>query len=161
MKTATRQNYRSSNSSRFLYSQPDNAILYDTALWCKTTYAVYNILQEMMNKKTHIAKVRVLVIAQRIGRSRCTVQRHLRILHDNGIIERILQKSPDNPRKNVASLFIIHGRHAERYIGTEYGDPAEDERSEKMILPSPQKCGTSLLESSLLESESKAYFIIY
>ena len=114
---------------RFYYSQPDNAVLYDKAL-PKTTYQLYNILDEMSHKKTHQVTVRVSVLADRLGRSTITTRRHLSLLVKFGIIIRVFNKDTSNPKLNLPSTFIVLGRFAKRYENSEYavGTLSDDDR---------------------------------
>ena len=125
--SGTTQTKQTKTRSKFLFSQPDNAVLYDTAL-CKTAYQLYNILVEMANKKTHQVTVEVRILAERLGRAPITTRKHLSTLVHLGIIIRKLNKSKTNPKVNEASTFTVVGRHAKRYEYSEYaGDYPSDE----------------------------------
>ena len=107
----SKENARNTNSTSnnengyqtkiFLYSQPDNAVMYDTEL-CKTAYQLYNILVDMSNKKTHQVYVEVGTLAVRWGRSARTVQIHLATLTKLNIIVRTFCKSKKHPKENPA-----------------------------------------------------------
>jgi len=146
---------------KFLYSQPDNAVLYDTEL-CKTAYQLYNILVEMSDKKTNEVTVEVRILAERLGRADITTRRHLSALVRCGIIIRKFNKSKTNPKINEASTFIVVGRHAMRYKNSEYaGDYPSDKdqkRQEGTVKNDIQKQEKESLRESLesnLTGESK------
>ena len=136
---------------KFLYSQPDNAVLYDTEL-CKTAYQLYNILVEMSNKKTNEVTVEVRILAERLGRADITTRRHLSALVRCGIIIRKFNKSKTNPKINEASTFIVVGRHAVRYKNSEYAGDYPSDKDQKRQYP-PVKNDTQKQEKeSLRES---------
>lgn len=146
---------------KFLYSQPDNAVLYDTEL-CKTAYQLYNILVEMSDKKTNEVTVEVRILAERLGRADITTRRHLSTLVRCGIIIRKFNKSKTNPKNNEASTFTVVGRHAVRYKNSEYaGDYPSDKdqkRQEGTVKNDIQKQEKESLKESLesnLTGESK------
>lgn len=146
---------------KFLYSQPDNAVLYDTEL-CKTAYQLYNILVEMSDKKTNEVTVEVRILAERLGRADITTRRHLSTLVRCGIIIRKFNKSKTNPKINEASTFTVVGRHAVRYKNSEYaGDYPSDKdqkRQEGTVKNDIQKQEKESLRESLesnLTGESK------
>ena len=99
---------------RFLYSTPDNDVLEDKSL-TPTEYRIYNYLESLANKKSRETFPKVMTIAKAIGRCRRSVQYALKKLHEKGIVERFLRKSDSNPKENISSRFVVHGRHAHCY----------------------------------------------
>ena len=121
--------------SKFLYSQPDNAVLYDIQL-PQTAYRLYNILADMSDRKTRKVTAYVATLAKRLNRSVMTTRRTLGLLVNFRIIEREFNKSPHNAKMNLASTYTVRGRLAERYVGTEYaGDYYQSEVITKTIVP--------------------------
>lgn len=132
---------------RYLYSQPDNAVLYDLGL-TQTQYRLYNIMVDMMNKKTRLLTVKVRVLAKRLGRAIITTRKHLSVMADKGVIIRIFNKSKSNPRVNTASTFVICGRFAKRYEGSEYAGDYPCTENQKRNYPSVEKYIQEDLEES-------------
>ena len=98
---------------KFLFSQPDNAVLDDTTLH-STVYRIYNLLKKHAgNSNTTIIKVKTL--AREAGCCVRTVRYALATLGEKGIVEREARKSPYDPKHNLANLYIIHGRNAKCY----------------------------------------------
>ena len=141
---------------RYLYSQPDNAVLYDLGL-TQTQYRLYNIMVDMMNKKTRLLTVKVRVLAKRLGRAIITTRKHLSVMADKGVIIRIFNKSKSNPRVNTASTFVICGRFAKRYEGSEYAGDYPCTENQKRNYPSVEKYIQEDLESFC---ENKKYDFI-
>lgn len=110
-------------SNKFYYGTTDNAVTHDTEL-CKTAIDLYCIMENMMDKKTRsIKQVEVSTLAKLLNRANSTVRVHLATFVRLGIIARILRKHPNNPKRNMASGFVIYGRFALRYRGTEFAGP--------------------------------------
>lgn len=136
---------------RYLYSQPDNAVLYDLEL-TQTQYRLYNILVDMMNKKTRQITVPVRVLAKQLGRSKITTSRHLSAMAGMGIIIRIFNKSKSNPKVNEASTFIIRGRLAKRYEHSEYAGDYPCTEDQKRWYPTVKNDAQKESRESLREN---------
>ena len=132
---------------RYLYSQPDNAVLYDLGL-TQTQYRLYNIMVDRMNKKTHQLTMKVRDLAKQLGRSMLTTSRHLSAMAAKGIIVRIFNKSKSNPRVNDASTFIICGRLAKRYEGSVYAGDYPCIEDQKRWYPTVKNDALKNLEES-------------
>ena len=114
---------------RFQYSTPDCAVTYDNSIR-KTTKDLYQILVAEANVHTHEVYISLKKLASLLGRAVCTTQRSLRELEKHGIISIIRRKAPHNSKWNLINCFVIHGRYAEKYVGTEFA-PAETCPEEK------------------------------
>ena len=145
--------------ARFLYSQPDNALLYDIEL-PQTAYRLYNILVDIADKVTHQVTIKVSSLAKKLNRSKDTARRLLSLLVRVGAIERIFHKSKLNPKVNTASTFVIIGRHAKRYENSVYaGDYPNETYRQKCMYPTGKndivKDSRSSFLGEIIESNSK------
>ena len=124
--------------AKFFYSTPDKAITYDPTL-CKTAIDLYIILEAEAKRMPEKNKITISVgnLARLLHRQPSTVRVHLATLCKKGIITRIFNKSPDNPKVNVHSTFIIHGRHAPCYEGTEFAHPPVQEGTDSIKIGVP------------------------
>ena len=139
--------------SRYLYSQPDNAVLYDLGL-TQTQYRLYNIMVDRMNKKTRQLTMKVRELAKALGRSMITTSRHLSAMAEKGVIIRIFNKSKSNPRVNEASTFVICGRLAKRYEGSEYAGDYPCTEDQKRWYPTVENDGVKDSRESLRENKN-------
>lgn len=137
---------------RYLYSQPDNAPLYDIEL-PQTAYRLYNILVDIVDKKTHQIDIEVRLLAIRLNRSIRTTRRILSLLVNMGIIGRIFHKSKIS-KMNLSNTFIVFGRKAKRYENSEYAGDYPVAEDTKMSVPT-DKNGTQKKErDSLRENKN-------
>ena len=159
--TEATQTNQNKAKRKFLYSQPDNAVICDLRL-PKTAFHMYTILVKMMDKNTREVTAYVATLAKQIGRSIKTARRVLGILAAFGIIGRKFRKSHHNSKMNLATTYIIYGRFAECYKGTEYGEPeyispdhetmnndANNVKDPKMSVPTPKNGDTEDTRTSL------------
>ena len=167
--------YRTTNSrtaitqrtqNTWVFSTPDLAVDYDTTL-CKTAKDLYHILVSEARGSRQVCRT-IPYLAECLGRSDYTVQRRLGDLIRRGVVIREFVRTPtkrkyktkDGQQKehyvNKASTFIIVGRFAPCYQGTEYGQPMPDDffAKAKMRPGWSQKVDPNILEV-IEESESK------
>ena len=122
--SAKKSNTATTTKKKFFYSQPDNAVIFDTEIR-KTAKDLYHILVAKANIQTHEVYISIKELAQLLDRAESTTQRKLRELQQHGIISIIHRKSPHNNKWNLINCFVIHGRHAPKYVGSEFV-PLED-----------------------------------
>lgn len=84
----------------------DNAVLLNKDL-PSTAFRLYCLLAMLAGDDNKVC-IKIKELAELMGRASRTVQRDLNILIGEGIIERVLQVSPDEPKQNIPSLFVIH-----------------------------------------------------
>ena len=125
---------------KLLYSEPDNAVLYDQEL-SKTAYQLYNVLVDKADRKTKKLYAYVAELAEAISRSVRTTRKLQNQLVKMGIIEIVYRKYANNTRMNLKNLYIIHGRHAKRYENSEYSDSCL--KITKMATTSPKMVVTN------------------
>ena len=111
---------------RFLFSQPDNAVLYDMELK-QSIYRTYNILKSMANTKTNITPpISIAVLAKLLKRRLSTICTHLSSLVKMGIIKVIKRHDKSSKHWRLANKYLIIGRYAPRYQNSEFGPSAND-----------------------------------
>ena len=111
---------------RFLFSQPDNAVLYDMELK-QSIYRTYNILKSMANTKTNITPpISIAVLAKLLKRRPSTICTHLSSLVKMGIIKVIKRHDKSSKHWRLANKYLIIGRFAPRYQNSEFGPSAND-----------------------------------
>ena len=86
-----------------------------------TTMKLYTVLLNRSDPNTHDVVIHIKELANEIEMSSSTVHRHLNKLIDLGLVERIEQKSPDNPKMCLANRFIVHDFNSARYLEKKNG----------------------------------------
>lgn len=112
----TKQNKASKKTAHF--AKIPRKVIRDKEIKAATTY-IYNVLVDMANYTTHILEARISSIASVAQKSSRTIQRHIAILINLGLVVRIQRKDPKAPKLNMPSLFYIRGDDAERYYEAE------------------------------------------
>ena len=87
----------------------ETAVIFDTTL-PKTAINLYCILVSLCGDNTNQVCVSISQLADLLGRSDRTVCTHLNNLIKTGILERIHCTTPNNPKWNMPSLFVIHNK---------------------------------------------------
>ncbi len=144
-----------STKSKVYFFKYDREVSEDIGLQ-KTTCALYTKLLGRTNIRTRTVRIYIAELAKLLNCSKWTIRRHLRKLIDMGLVDRILSKSRNNPKMNIASLFIVHGADALRYKGSQdtEAEQPDDETRAKMC-GGTHKIALQKTESIYLESESK------
>ena len=142
----------STRNSKFYYSKPDNVVLEDTDLH-STQYRVYNLLVRLAHTENNSIAVKIKTLAKLMDCSVRTIQYALKKLIEKGIITRIFRHAPYDPKMNLASLFIIHGRNASCYTTQE---PAQDDLSQMVQGHAPTGASDCILSlPEVVEQEDK------
>ena len=113
----TNQNKASKKTAHF--AKIPRKVIRDKEIKAATEY-IYSVLVDMANYSTHILEARISSIASVAQKSSRTIQRHIAILVNLGLVVRIMRKDPKAPKLNMPSLFYIRGDDAERYYEAEY-----------------------------------------
>ena len=106
-------------------------VIRDKEIKAATEY-IYSVLVDMANYTTHILEAKISAIAAVAQKSTRTIQRHIAILVELGLVVRIMRKDPRAPKLNMPSLFYIRGDEADRYFEAEDDD---NDTMQKMSRP--------------------------
>ena len=87
----------------------------------KTTLMLYVVLLNRSASTTHDVIIYIGELANEIEMSSSTVRRHMNKLIELGLVERIEQKSPHNPKMNLANRFVVHDFNSARYLEKKNG----------------------------------------
>lgn len=130
-----------------------NVILLDDDLG-GTPMKLYGVLLALANFETHQVVAYVKELAEKIHRTPSTVRRCLNMLIGLGLIERILRKSPHDPKWNDASIFIVHDIDAARY-GIFDGTPKNESTPSQKLEYLPPKMSGQFKEGILEDTLEK------